>query len=51
MIAIENGKPCPFCRGKNKFINKEDNDLLKHLQEKHPNELVTQLFIKPYLYE
>ena len=44
MIAIGNGEPCPFCKGKDKFINQPDNDFIKHITDKHPQEMEKALF-------
>ena len=44
MIAIGNGETCPFCKGKDKFISKPDNDFLKHLMDKHPDRMDKYLF-------
>ena len=27
--------PCPFCKGKDKFINAPENDFVKHIIEEH----------------
>ena len=44
MIAIGNGEHCPFCKGKDKFINQQDNDFLQHLTDKHPEQMEKALF-------
>jgi len=44
MIAIGNGEACPFCNKDDKFISDKDNDFLKHLIDKHPNEMDKFLF-------
>jgi len=44
MIAIGNGEDCPFCKGKDKFVNQKDNDYLQHLMDNHPNEMNEFLF-------
>ena len=44
MIAIGNGESCPFCKGKDKFVNAPDNDFLAHLMEKHPDNMEKYLF-------
>ena len=44
MISIGNGEACPFCKGKNKFINEPDNNFLKHIMAKHPKEANEALF-------
>jgi len=44
MIAIGNGEACPFCKGKDKFIDKPDNDFLEHLWNNHADEMDEFLF-------
>ena len=51
MIAVGNGEPCPYCEGKDKFINSPDADLLGHMMEKHMEQFMGALYeregIKP----
>ena len=44
MIAVGNGEPCPYCEGKDKFINSPDADLLGHMMEKHMEQFMGTLF-------
>ena len=44
MLAVGNGESCPFCKGKEKFVNQPDIDFVGHLQEKHPKEFMNALF-------
>jgi len=44
MIAIGNGEPCPYCKGKDKFINQPDADLLGHMMEKHMKKFMETLY-------
>ena len=44
MIAIGNDEPCPFCKGKDKFINNPDVNFIDHLMEEHPEDMSTYLF-------
>ena len=44
MIAVGNGEVCPFCKGKNKFINTPDGDFLIHLITEHQQETDEFLF-------
>ena len=44
MVAIGNDEPCPFCKGKNKFINNPDIDFVEHLFKEHPKEAEEALF-------
>ena len=44
MIGIGNDEPCPFCKGKEKFINNPDVDFLEHIMREHPVEMNDFLF-------
>ena len=44
MLAVGNGEACPYCKGKEKFVNQPDIDFVGHLQEKHPKEFMKALF-------
>ena len=44
MIGIGNDEPCPFCKGKDKFISKPDNSFLDHIMKEHPGDMATYLF-------
>ena len=44
MVAIGNDEPCPFCKGKDKFVAEPNNDFLKHLLEKHSEKAEEYLF-------
>ena len=44
MIAIGNDEPCPFCKGKDKFINNPDIDFVEHLFKEHPKEAAEALY-------
>jgi hypothetical protein len=42
-VTVEFGDECPFCKGKDKFINSPENDFVKHVVDKHKPEFVTIL--------
>ena len=44
MIVLGHGEPCPFCSGKDEFVNSPDNDFLNHLIKKHPDAIDTHIF-------
>ena len=44
MIAIGNDEPCPFCKGKDKFVNNPDVNFIDHLMKEHPEDMATYLF-------
>ena len=44
MIAVGNGEPCPYCKGKDKFINSPEADLVGHMMEEHIEQFMTALF-------
>jgi len=44
MIAIGNDEPCPFCKGKDKFISTPDNSFVDHIMKEHPQDMNTYLF-------
>tara|TARA_R100000781_G_scaffold114850_1_gene87217 strand:+ start:1090 stop:1245 length:156 start_codon:yes stop_codon:yes gene_type:complete len=44
MIAIGNDEPCPFCKGKDKFVNDPDVNFIDHLMKEHPAEMTEYLF-------
>jgi len=44
MIAVGNGEACPYCKGKDKFINNPDEPFVEHLFKEHPKEAEMALF-------
>ena len=44
MIAVGNNEPCPFCKGKDKFVSEPNNDFLKHILEMHSEKAEEYLF-------
>ena len=34
-ITVNLGDPCPFCKGKDKFMNTKENDFVRHIVEEH----------------
>ena len=44
MLGVGYEEPCPFCKGKNKWIHNKGSDLVTHLQKKHPQEFMIALF-------
>ena len=44
MIGIGNNEPCPFCKGKDKFISTADNSFVDHIMKEHPEDMATYLF-------
>ena len=37
-VMINIGDACPFCKGKDKFINDEEHDIVRHIVDVHKPE-------------
>ena len=44
MIGIGINEPCPFCKGKDKFISKAENSFVDHIMKEHPEDMATYVF-------
>ena len=42
-VTVEFGDECPYCKGKNKFINTPENDLIEHIVKEHKPQFATIL--------